>query len=184
MGPTGPRLAASELHSTIWGAAPNLWDDGHLRAAVQTAATAPEGLLQSTAGPSLSGENLAVLYSVSEPVQGSPRLRIGGVDPASKTWKSAHEGAAALVRGAFLAVRNLVSHPGWPEPDIGEALEMIAVLSHVAHLVGRSDTISAPLGRHVAARRRMRSVYFLACSNTRISRRSSTTSATSSSWPS
>jgi len=52
--------------------------------------------------------------------------------------------AAALVRGAFLAVRNLVSHPGWPEPDPGEALEMIAVLSHVAHLVGRSDTITAP----------------------------------------
>jgi len=30
------------------------------------------------------------------------------------------------------------------EPDSGEALEMIAVLSHVAHLVGRSDTIWAP----------------------------------------
>lgn len=144
VGPAGPRLAASELHPTIWGAAANLWDDGHLRAAVQTAATALEGLLQSIAGPSFSGENLAVLFSVSEPVQGSPRLRIRGVDPASKTWKSAHEGAAALVRGAFLAVRNLVSHPGWPEPDSGEALEMIAVLSHVAHRVSRSDTISVP----------------------------------------
>jgi primosomal protein N' len=100
---------------------------------------------QSIAGPGVSGEHLAQLFAVNDPVQGSPPLRIQGVgsDPASKTWKSAHEGAAALVRGAFMAVRNLVSHPGWPDPAPGEALEMIAVLSHVAHLVGRSDTVSA-----------------------------------------
>ena len=43
VGPVGPRLVASELHPTIWGAAAKLWDDGHLRPAVQTAATALEG---------------------------------------------------------------------------------------------------------------------------------------------
>jgi len=140
VGPVGPRLSASELQPTIWGAAANLWDDGHLRAAVQTAATALEGQLQAIAGPAVSGEGLAVLFSTNEPVVGSPRLRLRGVDPPSKTWKSAHDGAAALVRGAFMAVRNLVSHPGWPEPTPGEALEMLAVLSYVAHLVDRSDT--------------------------------------------
>ncbi|KAA0022558.1 TIGR02391 family protein [Antrihabitans cavernicola] len=142
VGPAGPRLAASELHPTIWGTAARLWDDGHLRAAVQTAATALEGLLQGIAGPGVSGEGLAGLFATSDPVKGSPRLRIRGVAPASKTWKSAHEGAGAMVRGAFMAVRNLVSHPGWPEPNSGEALEMLAVLSYVAHLVDRSDAVS------------------------------------------
>lgn len=144
VGPTGPRLAASELHVTIWGAAAALWDDGHLRAAVQTASTALEGVLQGIAGPATSGENLAVLFSTNDPGAGSPRLRIRGVDPGSKTWKSAHDGAAAMVRGSFMAVRNLVSHPGWPEPEPGEALEMITVLSYVARLVGRSDVVTAP----------------------------------------
>jgi Protein of unknown function (Hypoth_ymh) len=139
IGPVGPRLSASELHPTIWGAAARLWDDGHLRAAVQTAATALEGLLQGIAGPGVSGEGLAGLFGISDPTPGSPRLRLRNVDPASKTWKSAHEGAAALVRGAFMGVRNLVSHPGWPDPSPREALEMLAVLSYVAHLVAESD---------------------------------------------
>lgn len=143
VGPVGPRLSASELHPVVWGAAARLWDDGHPRAAVQTAAAALEGLLQTAAGPGVSGENLAVLFSTSDPTPASPRLRLQKVDRASKTWNSAHEGAAAMVRGAFMAVRNLVSHPGWPEPGPPEALEMLAVLSYVAHLVDQSDRVAA-----------------------------------------
>lgn len=138
VGPIGPRLVASELHPTIWGSASALWDDGHSRAAVQTASSALEGLLQSVARPGVSGEQLAALFSCSEPTVESPRLRLRDLDPDSKTWRSAHEGAAALVRGAFLAVRNLVSHPGWPEPTPSEGLEMLAVLSYVARLFDRS----------------------------------------------
>jgi hypothetical protein len=143
VGPVGPRLSASELHPTIWGAAAKLWDDGHLRAAVQTGATALEGLLQGVAGPGVSGESLAGIFSISDPTAESPRLRLRDVDPASKTWKSAHEGAAALIRGAFMGVRNMVSHPGWPDPSPSEALEMLAVLSYVAHLVDRSNKANA-----------------------------------------
>jgi hypothetical protein len=141
--PVGPRLIASELNSTIWGSAANLWDDGHVRQAVQTAATALEGLLQSVAGPGVSGEKLAVLFSTSDPTPGSPRLRLRDLNPASETWKSAHEGAAALVRGAFMGVRNLVSHPGLPDPTPSEALEMLAVLSYVARFIERSDVVQA-----------------------------------------
>lgn len=144
VGPVGPRLVASELHPTIWGAAAKLWDDGHIRQAVQTAAAALEGLLQGLAGPGVSGENLAVLFSTNDPTLGSPRLRLPDVDPTSKTWRSAHEGAAALVRGAFMGVRNLVSHPGWPDPSSREAIEMLAVLSYVAHLIQRSDVVESP----------------------------------------
>ncbi|MFJ7215069.1 TIGR02391 family protein [Amycolatopsis sp. NPDC098790] len=141
VGPVGPRLSASELHPVIWGAAARLWDDGHHRAAVQTAATAFEGLLQSVAGPNVSGENLGLLFSTKDPAAGSPRLRIRKLDPSSKTWNSVHEGAAALVRGTFMGVRNLVSHPGWPDPSPREALEMLATLSYVAHLVDQADAI-------------------------------------------
>jgi hypothetical protein len=141
VGPVGPKLVASELHPAIWGAAAKLWDDGHIRQAVQTAASALEGLLQAIAGPAISGENLAALFSTKDPTPGWPRLRLRGVDPASRTWDSAHEGAAALVRGAFMGVRNLMSHPGWPDPDSREGLEMLAVLSYVSHLVGKSDVV-------------------------------------------
>jgi hypothetical protein len=48
------------------------------------------------------------------------------------------------VRGAFQGVRNLMSHPGWPEPDASEALEMLAVLSYVAHLIDWCDVEKAP----------------------------------------
>lgn len=144
VGPIGPRLSASELHPVIWGAAAALWDNGHCRQAVQTAGSALESLLQAIAGPALSGQDLAILFSMKEPAEGSPRLRLRDVDdPSSTTWTSAHEGAAFLVRGAFMGVRNLVSHPGWPEPTPSEALEMLAVLSYVAHLADRSDTETA-----------------------------------------
>jgi hypothetical protein len=144
IGQVGPRLSASELHPAIWNAAANLWDDGYFRQAVQTAASALEGMLQGIAGPAVSGEKLAGLFSTSDPTQGSPRLRLRDAgDPSARTWTSAHEGAAALVRGAFQGVRNLVSHPGWPEPTSSEALEMLAVLSYVAHLVERSDIAEA-----------------------------------------
>lgn len=144
VGPAGPRLSASELHPTIWGAAAGLYDDGYFPQAVQTAASALESLLQGKTHVDVSGENLGNLFSTNDPTQGSPRLRLRDVvDPSSRTFKSAHEGAAALVRGAFMGVRNLVSHPGWPEPTSSEALEMLAVLSYVAHLVDRSDTETA-----------------------------------------
>jgi hypothetical protein len=143
VGPVGPRLSASELHHVIWGAAAGLWDDGHFHQAVQTAASALEGLLQGKGGTSASGQDLGAIFSLSDPKQGSPRMRLRDVDPHSQTGKSAHEGAASLVRGAFAGVRNLVSHPGWPDPTADEALEMLAVLSYVARLIDRSDVAKA-----------------------------------------
>lgn len=139
LGPLGPRLEVGSMHPAIWGAAAGLWDDGHFRQAVQTAGQALEGVLQVHAGPALSGERLAGLFSTSDPTSSSPRLRIRGVDVGSPTWTSVHEGAAGLVRGAMMAVRNLVSHPGWPDPSEVEALEMLAVMSYVAHLADRCE---------------------------------------------
>lgn len=123
-GPVGPRLSASELPQVIWGSAAPLWDDGHYRSAVQAAGGALEAKLQANAGPGVRAGS-RYPFSLKDPTPESPRLRLRDIDtdPASKTRTSAHEGAAFLVRGAFMGVRNLVSHPGWPEPDHSEALE-------------------------------------------------------------
>ena len=142
LGPVGPQLSVTAMHPTVWNAAAGLWDNGHPRQAVQTAGQALEGMLQVHAGAGLSGERLAALFSTSDSGPGSPRLRIRDLDPGSETWKSAHEGAAGLVRGAMMAVRNLVSHPGWPDPTEDEALEMLAVLSYVARLADRCDLVT------------------------------------------
>ena len=42
-------------------------DDGHIRPAVQTAATALEGILQVAGEPGVSGESLAIVFSVWDP---------------------------------------------------------------------------------------------------------------------
>jgi hypothetical protein len=43
-----------------------------------------------------------------------------------------------------MGVRNLVAHPGWHDPSSQEAIEMLAVLSYVAHLVQISDVVELP----------------------------------------
>ena len=57
-------------------------DDGRMRPAVQTAATALEGLLQAVAEPSVSGENLAIVFSVWDPTP----LRTAGL--GTKVYES------------------------------------------------------------------------------------------------
>jgi DNA-binding XRE family transcriptional regulator len=138
LGPAGPQLSTAKLHPTIWNAAANLFDGGHFRQAVQTAGTALEGHLQTIAGPSLSGQDLAKLFASDGT---GVRLHFDFLDPNGKTYTSAREGSASLIRGTMMAVRNLVSHPEWPDPDETEALEMLAVLSYVAHLVDRSKIL-------------------------------------------
>lgn len=140
LGPTGPQLSTSNLHPTIWDAAAHLFDGAHYRQAVQTAGQALESHLQALAGPSLSGQDLAKLFGNGGNGQ---RLHFACLDPDGRTYTSAREGAANLIRGAMLGIRNLVSHPEWHDPDENEALEMLAVLSYVAHLVDRAVPLGA-----------------------------------------
>lgn len=39
-----------------------------------------------------------------------------------------------------MAVRNLVSHAGWADPPEDRALEMLAVMSYVAHLAAAATS--------------------------------------------
>lgn len=136
LGPLGPQLSTSTFHPTIWNAAAHLFDGGHYRQAVQTAGQALESHLQTIAGPGVAGQDLAKLFASSGD---GARLHFAELEPEGKAYSSAREGAAALVRGSMMAIRNLVSHPEWTDPSDSEALEMLAVLSFVAHLVDRAE---------------------------------------------
>ena len=138
LGPAGPQLSTSSLHRTIWDAAAHLFDGGHYRQAVQTAGQALESHLQTIAGAELGGQDLAKLFAAGGD---GVRLHFAELDPSSKTYTSAREGAASLIRGAMMGVRNLVSNPEWQDPSQSEALEMLAVLSYVAHLVDRAEPL-------------------------------------------
>lgn len=142
LGPRGPQLVAAKMHPLIWNAAAALWDDGHHRQAVQTAAAALEAALQKLLGkPDVGGTDLAQAFSVRDPDANWPRLRFRQVDAnAERTWTSAHEGASYLVRGAFQFVRNLTSHAGVDSEDV-EYLEQLAVLSTVARIVDRCEVV-------------------------------------------
>lgn len=138
LGPAGPQLSTSSLHKTIWNAAARLFDGGHYRQAVQTASQALESHLQTIAGARVGGQDLAKLFAAGGD---GVRLHFAELDPNGKTYASVREGTASLIRGAMMGVRNLVSHPEWPEPSESEALEMLAVLSYIAHLVDRAERV-------------------------------------------
>ncbi len=138
LGPTGPQLSTSNLHPAIWHSAAHLFDGGHYRQAVQTAGQALESHLQEISGPSLSGQDLAKLFAATG---AGPRLHFSDLEPDGKTYASARDGAASLIRGAMMGIRNLVSHPEWPDPTETEALEMLAVMSYVVHLVDRASKV-------------------------------------------
>ena len=131
-------MSTRSMHPTIWDSAARLFDGGHYRQAVQNAGQALESHLQTISGPALSGQDLAKLFADKGD---GVRLHFSELNPAGDAYVSARTGAASLIRGAMMAVRNLVSHPEWPDPDEPEALEMLAVLSYVAHLVDRADSV-------------------------------------------
>jgi hypothetical protein len=143
LGPTGPQLAATSLHRLVWEAASRLWDDGYYRQAVQTAATALEGMMQGKAAVDTHGVDLGTLFSLKPPSPKSPRLRLQESTEDSPAWTSAQEGAASMVRGAMQSVRNAVSHSGGDLNDANEALESLAVLSFVCRLVDRAVLVTA-----------------------------------------
>ncbi len=136
--PAGPQLSTSSLHQTIWNAAARLFDGGHYRQAGQTAGQALESRLQTIAGAEVGGQDLAKLVAAGGD---AVRLHFAELDPNGKTYASVREGAASLIRGAMMGVRNLVSHPEWEDPSESEALEMLAVLSYIAHLVDRAEPV-------------------------------------------
>jgi hypothetical protein len=137
LGPVGPKLAAASLHPRIWNAAVDLWDDGHLREAVQAAAHALFDIhLPAKLGvsPATSAKSLASqAFSTSPPAAGNPRLRLGDYPASTPNWTSQHEGAQLFAMGCAQLIRNLVTHGA--QPNEQTALEQLASLSLLARLI-------------------------------------------------
>ncbi|WP_419929665.1 TIGR02391 family protein [Candidatus Poriferisocius sp.] len=142
LGPKGPLLAAGDLHRWVWNAAVDLWDSGHFKEAVQSAASAVEEQTRlkidrsDVAGAAIFGE----AFSLDPPKAGRPRLRFphipekAGSGERSQEWISAHEGAMSFGRGCFQGIRNLQAH-GTADLPKQQALECLAALSVLARWV-------------------------------------------------
>jgi len=144
LGPVGPKLAAANLHSWIWNAAVDLWDDGHRREAVQAAAQALfDNHLPAKLGVSYQGAKDAAskAFSESAPTAGNPRLRLNDYPEPSQNWTSQNEGARFFGVGCAQLIRNLATHVG-DQPDEQTALEQLASLSLLARLVDRATKVT------------------------------------------
>jgi hypothetical protein len=127
----GPDPAA--FHPWVVDAAGRLWQDGHRRQAVQSAASAVETWLRTKVdahGGSISSI-VATAFSTKPPEPGAPRLRFTDIGPeGSDVWKNAHEGAGAFGRGCFMRIRNLYTHnDGADEHADIEALASLSLLA-------------------------------------------------------
>jgi uncharacterized protein (TIGR02391 family) len=145
LGPSGPRLSASELHPTVWSAAARLWDDGHYRQAVESAATAVDDALRAKLGRSdIRGSALIEqAFTRNDPEPANPPLRFTNIDPKDeKTWNDAHIGAMHFGKGCMMAIRNLVAHDP-NEIDPQDALEQLAALSILARWIDRATVVRA-----------------------------------------
>lgn len=145
LGPVGPKLAAASLHPWIWNAAVDLWDDGHLRETVQTAAQALfDHHLPAKLGvpPAQSARDLITrAFLTDAPTAGNPRLRLTDYPESSPSWTSQHEGARFFGMGCAQLIRNLVTHGA--QPDEQSALEQLASLSLLASLIERAKVVTA-----------------------------------------
>ena len=147
LGPKGPVLAAGGLHEWVWHAAVDLWDSGHFKEAVRSAASAVEEQTclkidrRDLTGTSIFNE----AFSLDPPEPGRPRLRFAHIEETagsgqrSQEWKSAHEGAMAFGRGCFQGIRNLQAH-GTADLQEQQALEYLAALSVLARWVDDAQT--------------------------------------------
>lgn len=144
LGPVGPKLAAASLHPWIWNAAVDLWDNGHLREAVQAAATAlfdqhlPAKL--GIPGPPSAKDRISQAFTPDPPQHGKPRLRLDDYPDPSPNWTSQHDGAKFFGMGCAQLIRNLATHTS-AQPDGQSALEELASLSALARLIDRAKVV-------------------------------------------
>jgi Protein of unknown function (Hypoth_ymh) len=148
VGEVGPRISAADLHPIVWNAAARLWDGGHFRQAVESAATAVDDSLRAKLGRSdIRGAALiAQAFTKEEPEPGKPRLRFSHLDPNDRdTWTNAHLGAMHFGTGCMMGIRNLVAHsPDEIDPQI--ALEQLAALSVLARWIDATIVVKPPGG--------------------------------------
>lgn len=135
LGTPGPRLEASEFHPWVWQAARSLWETGHYREAVQTAATSVNAHIQDRVGRrDVSDYKLTTeLFSDRDPEPKKPRLR-WPASPDEDEFKSMQAGIRSFGSGIFQCIRNRATHD-LTELSEQAALERLAAMSLFCHWV-------------------------------------------------
>jgi hypothetical protein len=136
--PAGPKLAASQMHHWIWGAAGSLWDDGHHAEAVSTSASAlfDVYLPGKLNVPKDTGTESMVAQAFKLP---GAALRIPGFDKEGEDQRNAYQGAQNLGMACSKLVRNLTTHNVTSRHDETELLEELAMLSRFARIVDSAN---------------------------------------------
>ncbi|WP_336698623.1 TIGR02391 family protein [Curtobacterium sp. USHLN213] len=142
-GSAAPAMSADALHPIVWGAAQNLWNDGHHSAAVQRAATFLNAHVQDLVSRTdISDRDLmGQAFSLGPPEPGRPRLRWPGAD-TDLTVKAMRGGILSFSQGVFGAIRNPATHSTEEIPkQVG--LEQLATLSTLARWIDTCEVVRA-----------------------------------------
>lgn len=137
LGPSAPDLRVDRMHPWIWRAARSLWESGHYADAVETAAKKVNAELQNKLDRRNASDAglCAEAFSLKPPTPTAARLRFPGDDRTDETWIARQEGALAMSRGAFMAIRNPLAHRGDEDMPEHHALEMLSVFSIIARWI-------------------------------------------------
>ncbi len=142
LGDNAPDMDAANLHTCPWENGKSYWNTTHYHQAVMQAAIRVNAETQAKLSRMDVSETTLFneAFSMSEPQEGAPRLRLMGND-GSKTYENLHRGARAFAEGLYAAIRN----PGMHVPhDGGEeqlALEQLAAFSLLARWVDQADVL-------------------------------------------
>lgn len=141
VGPSGPNLTVSTMHSWVRKAAGPLWEDGHHAQAVQTAASC----VFDTELPAKLGLQKGARGTKPEEMVGkafdetAPLLTIPGYTPGTQNWTNVYQGAKHLGLACAKLVRNLGTHNVTAAGNKDELLEDLALLSRFARIIDSSS---------------------------------------------
>jgi len=137
LGTQGPKLAAANMHPWVWGAAAQLWDDGHHREAVSKAASAIFDVYLPDKVQMSKGTKAEAM--IGQAFSGAtPFLNIPGFATPGQDRTNAYDGASNLGLACSKLVRNLATHNVTAPGDEDELLEELAMLSRFARIVDSS----------------------------------------------
>lgn len=141
---SSPTIEPSLLHPLVWASAQRLWNDGHLRHAVSTAAEAVSGQMkQLTQRKDASDTSLwQQAFASDQPREGKARLRWPG-NVENQDVKSMQDGLRMFAPGVNMVIRNPATHD---DDSLTEqaALERLATLSVLAHFLDQCEVASVP----------------------------------------
>ena len=137
--PDAPVLPADQFHPWVWDSARTLWETGHYRQAVHTAASAITAKTQAK----LNRRELADKKLLQEAFTSAPRPGVARlvVDTAGLSGESASGMQAAVnnfAAGCYQGIRNPAAHEHDVDWDEQPALEYLAALSVLARWIDKA----------------------------------------------